>query len=106
MSTPSHQEFWNARYASGQTPWDFNGIPADLQAFLKRRVRGSTPAGPGRGRVLIPGCGVGYEIKAFAAERLAGYKVPKALIWVDQVRRSPAGKQDYRWAKELVASAS
>jgi acyl-CoA synthetase (AMP-forming)/AMP-acid ligase II len=46
------------------------------------------------------------EIKAFAAERLAGYKVPKALVWVDAVRRSPAGKQDYRWAKELAASAS
>lgn len=46
------------------------------------------------------------EIKAFAGERLAGYKVPKALVWVDQVRRSPAGKQDYRWAKELAASAS
>lgn len=45
-------------------------------------------------------------IKAFAAERLAGYKVPKALVWVDAVRRSPAGKQDYRWAKELAASAS
>jgi len=45
-------------------------------------------------------------IKTFAAERLAGYKVPKALVWVDTVRRSPAGKQDYRWAKELVASAS
>ncbi len=45
-------------------------------------------------------------IKTFAAERLAGYKVPKALVWVDAVRRSPAGKQDYRWAKELAASAS
>ena len=45
-------------------------------------------------------------VKAFASERLAGYKVPKALIWVDQVRRSPAGKQDYRWANELAASAS
>jgi acyl-CoA synthetase (AMP-forming)/AMP-acid ligase II len=45
-------------------------------------------------------------IKAFAGERLAGYKVPKALVWVDEVRRSPAGKQDYRWAKELAATAS
>jgi 3-oxocholest-4-en-26-oate---CoA ligase len=45
-------------------------------------------------------------IKAFASERLAGYKLPKALIWVDEVRRSPAGKQDYRWAKELAANAS
>jgi 3-oxocholest-4-en-26-oate---CoA ligase len=46
------------------------------------------------------------EIKTFAAARLAGYKVPKALVWVDEVRRSPAGKQDYRWAKELAAGAA
>jgi acyl-CoA synthetase (AMP-forming)/AMP-acid ligase II len=46
------------------------------------------------------------EVRAFAAERLAGYKVPKAVVWVDAVPRSPAGKQDYRWAKELAASAS
>lgn len=37
---------------------------------------------------------------------VVGDKVPKALIWVDEVRRSPAGKQDYRWAKELAASAT
>ena len=46
------------------------------------------------------------EIKAFAAARLAGYKVPKALVWVETVRRSPAGKQDYRWAKEMAAGAA
>jgi SAM-dependent methyltransferase len=62
--TPSEPEFWNSRYQSGQTPWDFGGIPADLRAFLKRRPKG--------GRVLIPGCGSGYEIKAFAE---AGYEV-------------------------------
>lgn len=45
------------------------------------------------------------EVKAFLADRLAGYKIPKALIWVDEVKRSPAGKQDYRWAKDMAASA-
>lgn len=46
------------------------------------------------------------EVKAFTAERLAGYKVPKALVWADEVRRSPAGKQDYRWARDIVATAT
>ncbi|WP_374527053.1 AMP-binding protein [Novosphingobium sp.] len=45
------------------------------------------------------------EVKTFLGEHLAGYKVPKALVWVDAVRRSPAGKQDYRWAKEVAESA-
>lgn len=44
-------------------------------------------------------------MKAFLTERLAGYKVPKSLIWVDEVKRSPAGKQDYRWATEVAAGA-
>ena len=46
------------------------------------------------------------EVKAHLAPLLAGYKVPKALVWVDEVKRSPAGKQDYRWAKELAEQAA
>ncbi len=42
------------------------------------------------------------SIKLFLADRLAGYKLPKIVVWVDAVKRSPAGKQDYRWAKEVV----
>ena len=55
---PSHPEFWDQRYQSGQTPWDFGGVPAGLSSYLRHHPRG--------GRVLIPGCGSGYEIKAFA----------------------------------------
>ena len=45
------------------------------------------------------------DVRAFLSERLAGYKLPKALVWVDAVKRSAAGKQDYRWAKEVAAGA-
>jgi acyl-CoA synthetase (AMP-forming)/AMP-acid ligase II len=31
---------------------------------------------------------------------LAGYKVPRALWLVDEIRRSPSGKPDYRWAQQ------
>ena len=34
------------------------------------------------------------------ASEIAGYKVPRSLWLVDEVKRSPAGKPDYRWAKE------
>lgn len=33
---------------------------------------------------------------------IAGYKVPKSFIRVPEVLRSPAGKADYRWAKEIA----
>ncbi|MBS0255299.1 MAG: AMP-binding protein [Proteobacteria bacterium] len=45
------------------------------------------------------------EVRAFLKGPLAAYKHPKALVWVDQVRRSPAGKQDYRWAKATAEAA-
>ena len=44
-------------------------------------------------------------LRTFLGNQLAGYKLPRALIWVDAVKRSPAGKQDYRWAKEIAAGA-
>ncbi|MGZ4694411.1 MAG: acyl-CoA synthetase [Acidimicrobiales bacterium] len=38
-----------------------------------------------------------------ARGQLAGYKVPRSIQQVDQVRRSPSGKPDYPWALELAA---
>ena len=35
---------------------------------------------------------------------LAGYKVPKSVAFVEHVVRSPAGKPDYRWAKDVVTA--
>ncbi|WP_167097400.1 acyl-CoA synthetase [Mycobacterium sp. DL592] len=40
------------------------------------------------------------ELDAFVRKEIAGYKVPRSLWLVDQVKRSPAGKPDYKWAKE------
>jgi SAM-dependent methyltransferase len=60
----THPDFWTIRYASGRTPWDFGGVPAALKSFL---ARSSVPC-----RVLIPGCGSGYEVQAF---HTAGYEV-------------------------------
>ena len=35
---------------------------------------------------------------------IARYKLPKAVSFVEAIKRSPAGKADYRWAK-VTASA-
>ncbi len=40
------------------------------------------------------------ELDSFVRSRIAGYKVPRSLWLVDEVKRSPAGKPDYRWAAE------
>ena len=36
---------------------------------------------------------------------IARYKLPKAIVFVDEVVRSPAGKADYRWAREQAIHA-
>jgi 3-oxocholest-4-en-26-oate---CoA ligase len=35
-----------------------------------------------------------------AATHVARYKLPKEVRFVPEIVRSPAGKADYRWAKE------
>jgi acyl-CoA synthetase (AMP-forming)/AMP-acid ligase II len=38
--------------------------------------------------------------------RLAGYKVPRHLVLVERVERSPSGKPDYRWAATVARESS
>ena len=40
------------------------------------------------------------ELDSFVRREIAGYKVPRSLWYVDEVKRSPAGKPDYCWAKD------
>jgi acyl-CoA synthetase (AMP-forming)/AMP-acid ligase II len=48
-----------------------------------------------------PGCRPSLsELDSFVRSEIAGYKVPRSLWLVGEVKRSPAGKPDYRWAKE------
>ena len=42
------------------------------------------------------------DLRAAAGERIARYKLPKGFVRVDTVLRSPAGKADYRWARETA----
>jgi 3-oxocholest-4-en-26-oate---CoA ligase len=43
------------------------------------------------------------ELAEVCRKTIARYKIPKAFIRTPKVMRSPAGKADYRWAKELAA---
>jgi acyl-CoA synthetase (AMP-forming)/AMP-acid ligase II len=43
---------------------------------------------------------------AEAQRHVARYKLPKAFVFVDEVVRTPAGKADYRWAAQVVASSA
>jgi acyl-CoA synthetase (AMP-forming)/AMP-acid ligase II len=45
------------------------------------------------------------DVQATAREGLAGYKVPRDLVMVDEIVRGPNGKPDYGWAKQTAAEA-
>jgi fatty-acyl-CoA synthase len=41
-------------------------------------------------------------LRAEAEQHIARYKLPKSIIYVDEIVRSPSGKADYRWANALA----
>jgi acyl-CoA synthetase (AMP-forming)/AMP-acid ligase II len=45
------------------------------------------------------------ELQEHCRQHLAGFKVPRAVVFVAATRRSPSGKPDYRWAKETALAA-
>lgn len=53
----SQAGFWDTRYRGGVTPWDAGGVPGSLRRWLDGNPRPR--------RVLVPGCGTGYEVRAF-----------------------------------------
>jgi acyl-CoA synthetase (AMP-forming)/AMP-acid ligase II len=57
--------------------------------------------------VVQPAAGVAAvpaELVAHCKQHLAGYKVPKHVVLVERVVRSPAGKADYRWAQDTAVA--
>jgi SAM-dependent methyltransferase len=57
-SDSSQPEFWDTRYRERVTPWDAGRVPPKLAQWLAAQPSGR--------RVLVPGCGSAYEIRAFA----------------------------------------
>ena len=50
---------WEEHYRSGDLPWDKGAAsPALLEALTRVPIRG---------RVLVPGCGLGHDVRALAA---------------------------------------
>jgi len=72
-------EFWEKRFRENFTPWDAGGVPAALGQFLKTEPSGR--------RVLIPGCGSSYEVRAFAQAGFEVLAIDFAPAAVERARR-------------------
>jgi len=46
------------------------------------------------------------DLREACSHHIARYKLPKAILLLDEIVRSPSGKADYRWAREQVTEAS
>jgi len=52
---------------------------------------------------LRPGQEASEEsLRETAGAHIARYKLPRAIVFVDQILRAPSGKADYRWAKRTA----
>ena len=40
------------------------------------------------------------DLRPVLSREIGSYKIPRSIWFVDEIKRSPAGKPDYRWAKE------
>ncbi|GLW35071.1 acyl-CoA synthetase [Actinoplanes regularis] len=69
------------------------GVPDER---LGQRVAALVQARPG---VKLDLAGVEEHLR----ERIAGYKVPRAIWLVDEIHRTISGKADYRWAHQHAA---
>jgi SAM-dependent methyltransferase len=58
---------WEERYVAGDTPWDKGSAAPPLTGFLARH--------PITGRVLVPGCGPGHDVRAISAQEGVGAEV-------------------------------
>jgi fatty-acyl-CoA synthase len=52
---------------------------------------------------LRPGAEATEEaLRETASEHVARYKLPRVIVFVEQIVRAPSGKADYRWAKQVA----
>ncbi|HXM58241.1 MAG TPA: acyl-CoA synthetase [Candidatus Dormibacteraeota bacterium] len=68
------------------------GVPDDRWGEAVAAVVASRP---GRAATL-------EAVRAYCAERIARYKLPRLLVEVPEVVRSPSGKPDYGWARDVA----
>ncbi|WP_105968057.1 acyl-CoA synthetase [Streptomyces geranii] len=45
------------------------------------------------------------DVQLHCRTHLAGYKIPRQLVIAEAIQRSPSGKADYRWAREVAVAA-
>ncbi len=81
---------WENRYQVGDTPWEKGQACPPLLELLGKSVDW------GSGPVLVPGCGLGHDVRALAALGIPVVGVDISPTAVDRAREFPhVGKESY-----------
>ncbi|NJN14320.1 MAG: SAM-dependent methyltransferase [Planctomycetes bacterium] len=59
MNEVSNAEYWKRRWNDGETGWDLGGPCPVFRELL------DSPRAPPKGRVALPGCGAGHDLRLF-----------------------------------------
>lgn len=90
-------------------------FPEEVEEAVKRHVGitdclvvGLPDARFGQRVVAVASCEPGSHLSAeeliqHTRTHLAGYKLPKQIVFTDRVQRAPNGKADYKWAEQAAA---
>lgn len=80
---------WEARWQTGDTPWDHGEPSPPLVDWLSRNAIA--------GRVLVPGCGRGHDVRALAAAGATPIGIDLSPTAIDRASFLPrAGSEHYR----------
>jgi SAM-dependent methyltransferase len=79
---------WETRYLSGDTPWEKGAAHPALAAWLERNTL--------TGRVLVPGCGTGHDVRLLASHgaEVVGLDIAPSAITAAR-KYPPAGNESY-----------
>lgn len=76
---------WEAHYLRNETPWDKGEASPGLVDWL------AAHAAVPRGTVLVPGCGLGHDVRAWAAAGFVATGLDIAPSAVDRARKAGVG---------------
>ncbi len=89
---------WEGRYKKGDIPWEKGRAAPPLKEILEKIPKKIW----GEGRVLVPGCGTGHDVRLLAAEGLQVLGVDLAESAIGRARAfEPAGSESYELADFL-----
>jgi len=80
-------DFWEEKYLSDETPWDKGYAAPPLKAFLEDH--------PITGNVLVPGCGIGHDVRLLAAQGadVTGLDISPTAIYQARMKVREAGEE-------------